>query len=140
MLMITNVAVYVVAALGWPAMAAPLVLMRNDRVAVWGLWLVGLFVSIALGWSALGGALSPSDVERSPGAELLFRLLMFGFAIWPAALSLVFWLIRRTPMEQPSNGLARTSAFVFCLYLPFLLGLLYLAVPNLSDTLASQNP
>ncbi|WP_269933407.1 hypothetical protein [Aminobacter sp. HY435] len=137
---IVNFFAYIVVALGWPAMSAPLVLMATSRTTAWGLWFVGFFVSIALGWSALGGELSPSDQERSPGAELLFRLLMFGFAIWPAALSLVLWMVRRAPLEQPSNGKLRASGFVFCLYLPFLLGLLYLGAPTLSDPLPSQNP
>jgi len=116
-----NLAAYIAVLVCWPVMSAPVLFMENDRTLAWGLWAVGFGVSAILVWSIVTGQFSPGDSPRAIGQEMMLRLAMIAFSVWPAALSAALLLYKRANARVSFEGWRTRVVSIFALYAPSIL-------------------
>ncbi len=95
--------------------------MENGRTLAWGLWAVGFGVSAILVWSIVTGQFSPGDSPRAIGQEMMLRLAMIAFSVWPAALSAALLLYKRANARVSFEGWRTRVVSIFALYAPSIL-------------------
>lgn len=72
-------------------------------------------------WSIVTGQFSPGDSPGTLGQEMMLRLAMIGFSVWPAALSAALLVYKRAKPRMSVEGRRRRVVTLFALYAPSIL-------------------